>query len=90
MLALSDVLALGVLDALAARGLRAGRDVSVSGFDDIPEAAEAGLTTVRQPSSDKGRIAGELLLDAPKESVRRRVVLPTQLIVRSTTGPAPH
>jgi DNA-binding LacI/PurR family transcriptional regulator len=90
VLALSDVLALGVLDALAARRLRPGRDVSVTGFDDIPEAAGAGLTTVRQPSSDKGRIAGELLLDAPKESVRRRVLLPTQLIVRSTTGPAPH
>jgi DNA-binding LacI/PurR family transcriptional regulator len=90
VLALSDVLAFGVLDALAARRLRPGQDVSVTGFDDIPEAAEAGLTTVRQPGSDKGRIAGELLLDAPEESVRRRVVLPTELIVRSTTGPAPH
>jgi len=90
VLAFSDVLALGVLDALAARRLRPGRDVSVTGFDDIPEAAEAGLTTVRQPGSDKGRIAGELLLDAPEESVRRRVVLPTQLVVRSTTGPLLH
>jgi DNA-binding LacI/PurR family transcriptional regulator len=90
VLAFSDVLALGVLDALAARGLRPGRDVSVTGFDDIPEAAEAGLTTVRQPGSDKGRIAGELLLDPPEESMRRRVVLPTQLVVRSTTGPLLH
>ena len=61
------MLAIGVLDALAARGLRPGRDVSVTGFDDIAEAAEAGLTTVRQPSQDKGRIAGELLLDAPED-----------------------
>ncbi len=43
ILAGTDVLALGVLDALATRGLRPGRDVSVTGFDDIPEAAEAGL-----------------------------------------------
>jgi DNA-binding LacI/PurR family transcriptional regulator len=90
VLAFSDVMALGVLDALAARGLRPGRDVSVTGFDDIPEAAEAGLTTIRQPATDKGRIAGELLLDAPEDPARRQVVLPTQLIVRSSTGPATH
>jgi ABC-type sugar transport system substrate-binding protein len=36
------VLALGVLDALTARGLTPGRDVSVIGFDDLPEAAQAG------------------------------------------------
>ena len=89
LLATTDLLALGVLDALAQRGLRPGRDVSVTGFDDIPEAAAAGLTTVRQPSTDKGRIAGELLLDAPEDPVRRRVVLPTELIVRGSTGPVP-
>jgi DNA-binding LacI/PurR family transcriptional regulator len=87
LLACSDVLALGALDALAERGRRPGRDVSVAGFDDIPAAAAAGLTTVRQPSSDKGRIAGELLLDLPEEPERRRVVLPTELIVRTSTGP---
>ncbi len=90
IVALSDVMALGALDALAARGLRPGRDVSVTGFDDIAEAAEAGLTTVRQPTQERGRIAGELLLDAPEDPALRRVVLPTQLIVRSSTGPAPH
>lgn len=87
VLAASDVLALGVLDALAARGLRPGRDVSVTGFDDIPEAAEAGLTTVHQPSKDKGRIAGELLLDSPEDRGNRHVVLPTSLVVRASTGP---
>jgi DNA-binding LacI/PurR family transcriptional regulator len=89
VLACSDVLALGVLDALAARGLQPGHDVSVTGFDDIPEAAAAGLTTVRQPSTDKGRIAGELLFEAPEDPKRRHVVLPTELVVRSTTGPVP-
>jgi DNA-binding LacI/PurR family transcriptional regulator len=90
VLAFSDVMALGVLDALAERGLLPGQDVSVTGFDDIPEAAGAGLTTVRQPTSDKGRIAGELLLDSPEDPTGRHVVLPTQLIVRSSTGPVPH
>lgn len=83
----SDVLAMGVLDALAARGLRPGRDVSVVGFDDISESAVAGLTTVRQPAVEKGAIAGELLLDPPTDPTARRVLLPTELIVRSSTGP---
>jgi DNA-binding LacI/PurR family transcriptional regulator len=89
ILAGSDVLALGVLDALEARGLRPGRDVSVTGFDDIPEAAAVGLTTIRQPSVERGRIAGALLLDPPDDPAQRRRVLPTELVVRSSTGPAP-
>lgn len=89
ILATSDVLALGVLDALAVRGQRPGRDVSVTGFDDIPEAAVIGLTTIRQPSVQRGRIAGELLLDPPEDPAARRRVLPVSLVVRATTGPAP-
>src|SRR6202008_1607343 len=67
ILACSDVLALGLLDALAARGLRPGVYVSVTGFDDVPEAAAAGLTTIAQPSVERGRTAGELLLDQPTD-----------------------
>jgi DNA-binding LacI/PurR family transcriptional regulator len=89
ILAVSDLLALGVLDALRARGLKAGKDVSVIGFDDIPEAKTARLTTVRQPAIEKGRIAGALLLDPPADPQERQVVLPTELVVRATTGPAP-
>jgi DNA-binding LacI/PurR family transcriptional regulator len=87
ILANTDLLALGAIDALTSRGLRAGRDVSVTGFDDIPEAGTAGLTTIRQPSIDKGVIAGDLLLDPPDEASQRQVLLPTRLIVRATTGP---
>lgn len=82
---LSDVVALGVLAALRDRGLRAPDDVSVSGFDDIPLAEERGLTTVRQPILEKGRRVGELLLDPGLEP--RQVLLPMELMVRSTTGP---
>lgn len=88
--ALSDVLALGVLDALRQRGLCAGRDVSVTGFDDIIEAAHAGLTTVHQPSTEKGRIAGRLLLDPPDDPADRQVVLATRVVPRATTGPVPR
>lgn len=87
ILAAADLLALGVLDALQDRGLRPGREVSVVGFDDIPEAATARLTTMRQPALDKGRIAGRLLLEPPDRPEDRQVVLPTQLIVRASTGP---
>ena len=83
----ADVQALGVLDAITDRGLRPGRDVSVIGFDDIPEAATAGLTTIRQPAAERGRRAGQLLLEPPADPAARHVVLPTELIVRASTGP---
>ncbi|WLS43672.1 LacI family DNA-binding transcriptional regulator [Micromonospora profundi] len=90
VLAGSDVLALGVLDALAQRPGNTNPPVSVTGFDDIPEAATAGLTTVRQPAEEKGRIAAELLLDPPTDPAAGHVLLPTALIVRSSTGPVPR
>ena len=88
VLAVSDVLALGVLDALRQRGLTPGQDVSVVGFDDIDPAGDAGLTTVRQPVYDKGRFAGLRLLE-PGSLTDEPVVLPTELVVRASTGPAP-
>ncbi|WP_240639006.1 LacI family DNA-binding transcriptional regulator [Micromonospora ureilytica] len=90
VLACSDVLALGVLDALAARPAHDRPTVSVTGFDDVPEAAAAGLTTVRQPAEEKGRIAAELLLDPPADAAAGHVLLPTALVVRGSTGPVPR
>jgi DNA-binding LacI/PurR family transcriptional regulator len=86
----SDLLALGVLQAARERGVRVPEDLSVSGYDGIPEAAEAGLTTIQQPLVEKGRIAGELLLGFRPEDARRRQVLPAQLRIRRTTGPVPR
>ncbi|MET8324308.1 LacI family DNA-binding transcriptional regulator [Micromonospora sp. NPDC005189] len=90
VLAGSDVLALGVLDALARRSPGKLPPVSVTGFDDIPEAAAANLTTVRQPAEEKGRIAAELLLDPPVNAAAGHVLLPTALVVRASTGPVPR
>jgi DNA-binding LacI/PurR family transcriptional regulator len=81
--AISDALALGVLAALRERGLTPGADVAVTGFDDIPAAAPAGLTTVRQPIAEKGRLMGRMLLD--EDFGERRVVLSTDLVVRAST-----
>ena len=85
---LSDVVAIGVLQAAEARGLRVPEDVSVSGFDDIAAAAELGLTTVHQPIWEKGHRIGELLLDPDLEP--RQVLLPIELVVRTSTGVPRH
>src|SRR3954447_5029615 len=80
----SDVMALGVIDAARARGIRVPDQLSVAGFDDTPGAQRAGPTTARQPHSEKGAQALRLLLDETKRSV----LLPTELVPRSTTSPA--
>jgi DNA-binding LacI/PurR family transcriptional regulator len=84
---LSDVQALGAMEAMKVRGLTPGRDLTLAGFDDIPAAEAAGLTTVRQPIKDKGRAVGRILLDP--STTERQLLMPTQLIVRSSSGPAP-
>ena len=86
LLCATDVIALGAIDALRARGLRVPEDISVTGYDDIPAAAGADLTTVRQPLVEKGRQAGRLLLEPNTE---REVILPLELMVRGSTGPPP-
>jgi DNA-binding LacI/PurR family transcriptional regulator len=86
LLCATDQIALGALEALAERGVRVPEDVSVTGFDDIPAAAGAELTTVRQPLVEKGRQAGRLLLEPNTE---REVILPLELVVRGSTGPPP-
>ena len=82
-----DVLALGALTAARERGLSVPRDLTITGYDDIPQAAVAGLTTVNQPLIDKGRIAGELYLSHRPGSPPRRRILPTRVQARATSGP---
>jgi DNA-binding LacI/PurR family transcriptional regulator len=88
ILALSDLQAVGVLRAAAERGIDVPGELSVVGFDDIPQAAAAGLTTVSQPHAEKGRAAVRLLVSGadPADSV----LLPCHLVVRASTGPATH
>jgi len=81
-----DTFARGALREIHRRGLRVPEDLTVTGFDGVPEAERAGLTTVRQPVLDKGRAAGRLLFDR-SNSGPRTVMLPTELVVRSTCGP---
>ncbi len=81
----SDILALGALGEARERGLRVPEDLSVAGFDGVPEAERAGLTTVRQPFGEKGREAGRLLLERGDRNASEHVTLPTELILGSTT-----
>lgn len=92
IIATSDQMALGVLDAAHARGMEVPGSLSVAGFDDIEAAARSypGLTTVRQPLLEKGRAAGRLLLSEWPRDDPPSVILPTELIVRGSTGPAPN
>ena len=85
VVAASDSMALGAIDALRARGLRVPEDVAVVGFDDIEAArfATPPLTTVRQPLHEQGRRAVELLLAVIRgEPVPEQVTLHTELVTR--------
>ena len=87
----NDVSAFGVMDAARDRGLRIPDDISVIGFDDIPEAAyvHPPLTTVRQPLEAMGRTAAHMLLTYIEDPERpdEHLDLPTELIVRASCRP---
>jgi DNA-binding LacI/PurR family transcriptional regulator len=84
----SDILALGALRLAAQRGIPVPDRLTVTGFDGVPEADRAGLTTIRQPVREKGKVAGELLAERADRAEPRRVVLPTELFAGITSGPA--
>jgi len=91
----NDISALGVMEAVREHNLRIPEDISVVGFDDIPQAAHVHptLTTVRQPLEEMGRIATRMLLEYIGDPQRpiERVELPTELVLRqSCHPPKPH
>jgi LacI family transcriptional regulator len=84
--AASDSQAFGVLRAARERALRVPDDLAVIGFDDVESADDLGLTTVRQPLEESGRLAVELLLARLADPSRpeQRIRLPLTLAVRET------
>jgi DNA-binding LacI/PurR family transcriptional regulator len=86
VLGMSDEIALGVIDGVRAAGGDVPRDLSVVGFDDVPGATPRGLTTIRQPLVEKGRVAGRMLLEAIAGGEPADVLLATELVVRSSTA----
>ena len=89
--AMSDEMAFGAIRSLRTHGLEPGRDVSIVGIDGHPMSSYLGLTTIAQPVADLGKKAGERLLAqlAGSDSLGgndRVTQLPTELMVRSSTG----
>lgn len=86
ILAMSDVLAIGVLRAAQHLGIAVPGELSLVGFDDIPLAEDLAppLTTVRQPLVEKGRLAAAVLLGRAEPPTSQ---LPTELVVRGSTAP---
>lgn len=89
--AASDVMALAAMTAARARGLAIPDDLSVVGFDNVPESALATppLTTVEQPIRQMGVEAVRILMELFADPARapERVVLPTRLVVRQSSRP---
>jgi len=89
--AFNDNMAIGVMQAARARGVRVPEDLSLVGFDDLDEAAivTPALTTIRQPLAEMGRIAVSLLtrLLENQRLEALHVELGTRLVVRDSTAP---
>jgi DNA-binding LacI/PurR family transcriptional regulator len=94
VVACSDELALGAINAAQEQGLIVGQDIGVIGFDDIPSAAycQPALTTIRQPMYEIGARLCHILIQAikGKEIEERQVILPPTLVVRESCGTRHH
>jgi len=87
----NDIMAFGAMEAVRNHNLRIPEDVSVLGFDDIPQAAHVhpGLTTIRQPLEQMGRLATRMLLKkiGDPDFAGERIELPTTLVIRESCQP---
>ena len=89
----NSLMTAGVLSAIEKAGLRVPEDAAFVGFDDFEllSAMRPNLTLVRQPTRDLGREAATLLfnrIDRVGPTTPRRLVLPTELVVRQSSGPS--
>lgn len=93
ILCANDLLALGALDEVRARGLTCPDDISITGFNDMPflDRIPPGLTTVRIEQAEAGAAAARLLVGLMRgEDVAHETVLPVHLIHRGSVSPPRH
>ncbi len=94
LVAFNDASAMGAIRALSDAGLRVPEDVSVMGFDDIPQSlfTVPRLTTIRQPLSYMGELAANTLLEkiSGNNGVPKVLKIQPELVVRETTAPNPR
>lgn len=89
VVAMSDIIAIGVMEAARAQRLHLPEQLSIVGFDDLPDARRMrpALTTVRQPVEEKGQLAAEVLVAALTESCEQEhLILPTELVIRQSVA----
>jgi len=90
IIASSDSMAFGVMDAAKKHGFSIGQNLSLVGFDDVPMAAEVypPLTTVHQPMCEMGEAALEMLINTleGRRLSTARLELATELVIRESTG----
>ncbi len=86
----SDLIAAGCIDAARARGLRIPDDLAITGFDDtmLARYSHPSLTTVRAPLEEMGRLAVETLFSIMQGAGPRprEIVLPSEVIIRESSG----
>ena len=94
IIAISDMMAIGAMNAVEEHGLQVGQDVAITGFDNMPlvEYLHPPLTSIRQPVDEVARrlinmlarlLSGEVLSEA-----ERHVLVEPELVVRESSGPA--
>jgi alanine racemase len=89
IVAMSDIIAIGVMDAARDHQLSLPHDLSVVGFDDLPDVRHVRpeLTTVHQPVEEKGYLAAEVLVAAlARDAAVRHYLLPCELMVRQSVA----
>jgi LacI family transcriptional regulator len=93
IIACNDLMAFGAISAAMERGLIVGKDISITGFDNIPmsETSHPPLTTVHQPIYQIGSKVCEMLIQLIQGDLKQpeHVLLTPSLIIRQSCGPAP-
>jgi DNA-binding LacI/PurR family transcriptional regulator len=94
IICVNDIMAVGALRELRERGLRVPKDISVTGFDNIKlsEFCHPALTTVHIPRERIGQIICDFLLPEgrSRDEASHDVVIDPEIVLRDSTGPAPH
>ena len=89
IIATNDLVAYGMMEALATVGVSVPQQISVLGFDDLGQDAQPPLTTIRTDSAEVGRLAVRSLLNQIEDGAasQGRIAVPTELVIRSSTAP---
>lgn len=88
ILSANDTMAIAAMGVLKEKNIRVPEDVSVLGYDDIPNAKTASLSTIKQPFVEMGMNAMYILLSSIKNPIsnKKTIVLPSNIVFRSSVA----